>query len=30
VRAILMEASQHCEIAIIGQFHEPEWVVDPR
>lgn len=30
VRSILGEASQHCEIAILGEFDEPEWVVEPR
>ena len=30
VRAILKEAAQHCEIVAIGEFEEPEWVVDPR
>jgi quinol monooxygenase YgiN len=29
VHAILKEAAQHCEIRIIGEFHEPEWVVEP-
>ncbi len=30
VRALLCEASQHCEIAVIGEFEEAEWVVDPQ
>jgi quinol monooxygenase YgiN len=30
VHSILKEAAQHCEIRIIGEFHEPEWVVEPR
>jgi quinol monooxygenase YgiN len=29
VRAILMEAAQHCTINILGEFDDPEWVVDP-
>jgi len=29
VRLLLQEASQHCEIAVVGEFDEPEWVVDP-
>jgi heme-degrading monooxygenase HmoA len=29
VRAILQEAGQHCEVRIIGEFDEAEWVVDP-
>jgi heme-degrading monooxygenase HmoA len=28
-RSILKEASQHCEVRIIGEFDEPEWVVEP-
>lgn len=27
--AILKEAAQHCEIRILGEFDEPEWVVEP-
>jgi len=30
VHLILKEAAQHCEIRVIGEFHEPEWVVEPR
>ena len=30
VRRILREASQHCDIVVIGEFDEPEWVVDPQ
>jgi heme-degrading monooxygenase HmoA len=30
VHRILREASQHCEITLIGEFDEPEWVVDPK
>lgn len=30
VAAILSEAAQHCDIRIIGEFDEPQWVVDPR
>jgi heme-degrading monooxygenase HmoA len=29
VRAILAEAAQHCDVAVIGEFDEPEWVVEP-
>jgi hypothetical protein len=29
VRSILGEAAQHCDIAVIGEFDEPEWVVEP-
>jgi hypothetical protein len=29
VRSILREAAQHCEVAVIGEFDEPEWVVNP-
>jgi hypothetical protein len=29
-RAILEEAAQHCEIVALGEFEEPEWVVDAR
>lgn len=29
VRTLLQEAAQHCEIRILGEFEEPEWVVDP-
>lgn len=28
--AILSEAAQHCDIRLIGEFEEPQWVVDPR
>jgi hypothetical protein len=30
VHAILQEASQYCEIRVVGEFAEPEWVVEPR
>ena len=29
VAAILREAAQHCDIRLIGEFEEPQWVVDP-
>jgi heme-degrading monooxygenase HmoA len=29
VRSILNEAAQHCDIVLIGEFEEPEWVVEP-
>lgn len=29
VAAILSEAAQHCDIRLIGEFDEPQWVVDP-
>lgn len=29
VKAIFKEAAQYCEISIIGEFEEPEWVVNP-
>jgi heme-degrading monooxygenase HmoA len=29
VAAILSEAAQHCDIRLIGEFEEPQWVVDP-
>jgi heme-degrading monooxygenase HmoA len=29
VASILKEASTHCEIRLIGEFDEPEWVVEP-
>ena len=29
VHEILKEAAQYCEISIIGEFDEPEWVVNP-
>jgi quinol monooxygenase YgiN len=28
VRAILMEAAHHCTINFLGEFEDPEWVVD--
>jgi heme-degrading monooxygenase HmoA len=28
VRSILEEAAQHCDVVVIGEFEEPEWVVD--
>ena len=30
VQSILKEASQYCEIKIIGEFDDPAWVVEPR
>jgi hypothetical protein len=30
VRLLLQEASQHCEITVLGEFDEPEWVVEAR
>jgi hypothetical protein len=29
VRSILDEAAQHCDIVLIGEFEEAEWVVEP-
>jgi hypothetical protein len=29
VHSILKEASAFCEITVIGEFDEPEWVVEP-
>jgi hypothetical protein len=29
VAEILKEAAQHCDIRIVGEFDEPEWVVEP-
>jgi heme-degrading monooxygenase HmoA len=29
VAAILNEAAQHCDIRLIGEFEEPQWVVEP-
>jgi hypothetical protein len=29
VRSILAEAAQYCDITMIGEFDEPEWVVNP-
>jgi heme-degrading monooxygenase HmoA len=29
VAAILSEAAQHCDIRLIGEFEEPQWLVDP-
>jgi hypothetical protein len=29
VQALLAEAAQHCEVRVIGEFEEPEWVVEP-
>jgi hypothetical protein len=29
VRSILDEAAQHCDIVLLGEFEEPEWVVEP-
>ena len=28
VNAILREAAEHCEVRVIGEFEEPEWVVE--
>jgi heme-degrading monooxygenase HmoA len=28
VHALLNEASQHCTITVIGEFDEPEWLVE--
>ena len=27
--ALLREAAQHCEVRVIGEFEEPDWIVDP-
>jgi heme-degrading monooxygenase HmoA len=29
VAAIVREAAQHCDIRLVGEFEEPEWVVIP-
>ena len=29
VEAIIREASRYCDIRLIGEFEEPEWVVTP-
>jgi heme-degrading monooxygenase HmoA len=29
VESILKEAAAHCEIRLIGEFDEPDWVVEP-
>jgi len=29
VRAILKEAGEYCDITLLGEFEEPEWVVLP-
>lgn len=29
VAAILKEAAEHCEIRVVGEFEEPDWVVAP-
>jgi hypothetical protein len=29
VRSILSEAAEHCDITLLGEFDEPEWVVEP-
>lgn len=29
VRSILDQAAQHCDIVLLGEFEEPEWVVEP-
>jgi len=28
VAALLEEAAEHCDVEIIGEFEDPEWVVD--
>ena len=30
MHALLNEASQFCEITVIGEFDDPEWVVNPQ
>jgi hypothetical protein len=30
VQALLGEAAEHCEVRVIGEFEEPEWVVEPQ
>ena len=29
VQAIIAEAAQHCDIRVIGEFEEAEWIVLP-
>jgi heme-degrading monooxygenase HmoA len=29
VQAIIRAAGEHCEIRVIGEFEEPQWVVEP-
>ena len=29
VATLLGEAARHCDVKVIGEFDEPEWVVDP-
>ncbi len=29
VTAIIRAAAEHCEVRLIGEFEEPEWVVNP-
>jgi hypothetical protein len=29
VAAIVRESAQHCDIRLVGEFEEPEWVVNP-
>lgn len=29
VDALLREAAEHAEIRVIGEFDEPDWIVDP-
>ena len=29
VKAIIAEAAQHCDIRLLGEFEEPDWVVNP-
>jgi quinol monooxygenase YgiN len=29
VRTILAEAAQHCDITLLGEYDEPDWVVQP-
>lgn len=30
VHALIEEAAQHAEVRVIGEFDEPEWVVEPQ
>jgi heme-degrading monooxygenase HmoA len=30
VQEILKESAQHCTITLLGEFDEPEWVVEPQ
>jgi len=29
LRALLDEAAEHCEIRVLGEFDEAQWIVDP-